>query len=110
MGDVQTLNEVNRPAGGVTLDSILEGIGAVPTAVVQHALFRGDLSDLRAGSVARWIAALDQVHPHGVQIYSIAYPVAEAGIEPATAGDAHEVVEEVSATLPHLAHISGAQS
>jgi len=80
-GDPATLAWVNRPAAGVTLDSILAGLKATPNLIVQSVLIDGAVSNSKGEALEAWIAALDALRPAAVQLYSTDYPVPDAGVE-----------------------------
>jgi wyosine [tRNA(Phe)-imidazoG37] synthetase (radical SAM superfamily) len=80
-GDPATLARINRPAPGVTLDTILEGLKATPNLIVQSVLIDGDVSNSKGEAFEAWVAALDAIRPANVQIYSTDYPVPDADVE-----------------------------
>ncbi|MEJ5311980.1 MAG: radical SAM protein [Anaerolineae bacterium] len=80
-GDPTTLARINRPAAGVTLDSILTGLKATPNLIVQSVLIDGAVSNSSGEALEAWIAALDAIRPAAVQLYSTDYPVPDEGVE-----------------------------
>jgi wyosine [tRNA(Phe)-imidazoG37] synthetase (radical SAM superfamily) len=80
-GDPATLARINRPAAGVTLDTISAGLKATPNLIVQSVLIEGNVSNSTGETFEAWVAALDAVHPAVVQIYSTDFSVPDAGIE-----------------------------
>jgi wyosine [tRNA(Phe)-imidazoG37] synthetase (radical SAM superfamily) len=80
-GDPATLARINRPAPGVTLDTILAGLRATPNLIVQSVLIDGNVSNIKGEPFEAWITALDAIRPAIVQIYSTDYPVSDAGVE-----------------------------
>lgn len=80
-GDPVTLAQINRPAPGVTPDAILAGLRATPNLIVQSVLIDGVVSNVKGEAFAAWVAALEDIHPAAVQIYSTDYPVPNAGVE-----------------------------
>ncbi|HQE93582.1 MAG TPA: radical SAM protein [Anaerolineae bacterium] len=80
-GDPATLARINRPAPGVTLDTILEGLRMTPHLIVQSVLVDGEVSNIKGEAFAAWVTALKAIHPAAVQIYSTDYPVPDAGVE-----------------------------
>ena len=80
-GDPATLARINRPAPGVTLDTILTGLQATPNLIVQSVLIDGDVSNSKGEAFEAWVAALDAIRPANVQIYSTDYPVPDADVE-----------------------------
>jgi wyosine [tRNA(Phe)-imidazoG37] synthetase (radical SAM superfamily) len=80
-GDPGTLAGLNRPAPAVKLARILEGLKGVPGLIVQSVLVEGRVSNARGEAFEAWLAALAELRPTGVQIYSTDRPVPEAGVE-----------------------------
>ncbi|MDY6877973.1 MAG: radical SAM protein [Chloroflexota bacterium] len=80
-GDPETLARINRPAPGVKLEDILDGLRAVPGCIIQSVMVDGQVSNVQGKAFEAWVAALAAVRPVQVQIYSTDYPVPEAGVE-----------------------------
>jgi wyosine [tRNA(Phe)-imidazoG37] synthetase (radical SAM superfamily) len=80
-GDAPTLERINRPAPGVTLEQMVEGLKQVPGLVIQSVLVDGLVSNARGEALEAWLEAVAEVRPTRVQIYSTDRPVADAGVE-----------------------------
>jgi len=80
-GDPRTLAGLNRPAAAARLEHIIAGLQHVPGLVVQSVLVDGPVSNVQGQAFAAWLAALPEVRPTQVQIYSTDRPVAEAAVE-----------------------------
>ncbi len=80
-GDPATLARINRPASAVKLGRIVEGLKEIPGLVVQSVLIDGKVTNTKGEAFEAWIAALSEVRPTRVQIYSTERPVPEAGVE-----------------------------
>jgi wyosine [tRNA(Phe)-imidazoG37] synthetase (radical SAM superfamily) len=80
-GDPRTLARLNRPAAAVRLEHIIAGLQHVPGLVIQSVLVDGPVSNVQGEAFAAWLAALAEVRPAQVQIYSTDRPVAEAAVE-----------------------------
>jgi len=87
-GDPETLARINRPAPGVELARIVEGLKRVPNLIIQSVLIDGQVSNIRGRAFEAWVEALADIRPARVQIYSgrtisvrTDYPVPEAGVE-----------------------------
>lgn len=80
-GDPAMLARINRPAAGVTLDNILEGLKATPNLIVQSVLIDGAVNNSTGEALEAWVAVLDAIHPAAVQLYSTDYPVPDASVE-----------------------------
>lgn len=80
-GDARTLECINRPAPGVTLEQIVAGLGQVPGLVIQSVLVDGLVTNVRGEAFEAWLATVAELRPARVQIYSTDRPVADAGVE-----------------------------
>jgi wyosine [tRNA(Phe)-imidazoG37] synthetase (radical SAM superfamily) len=80
-GDARTLTGLNRPAPAVKLERILEGLKGVPGLIIQSVLVDGRVTNVRGEAFEAWLAALAEIRPGRIQIYSTDRPVAEAGVE-----------------------------
>jgi len=65
----------------VTLDDIIGGLRHVPNLIVQSVLIDGAVSNAPGEVFDAWVAALVEIRPAQVQIYSTDYPVPDAGVE-----------------------------
>ena len=80
-GDPATLARINRPASGVTLESIIKGLKATPNLIIQSVLIDGKVSNIKGEAYEAWIAAMNEVRPNAVQIYSTDYPIPDTSVE-----------------------------
>jgi wyosine [tRNA(Phe)-imidazoG37] synthetase (radical SAM superfamily) len=80
-GDEATFRAINRPTGGLTLAMIREGLGRLPTLMIQSALIDGEVSNVRGEAFDAWVAALAELRPQKVHIYSAERPTAESDIK-----------------------------
>jgi wyosine [tRNA(Phe)-imidazoG37] synthetase (radical SAM superfamily) len=80
-GDARTLAAINRPATGVKLEHIIEGLKGIPGLVIQSVLIDGRVSNAKGEAFDAWLAALSEIRPAQVQIYSTDRPVPDAGVE-----------------------------
>jgi wyosine [tRNA(Phe)-imidazoG37] synthetase (radical SAM superfamily) len=69
-GDPRTLAGLNRPAPEVKLERILEGLKGIPRLIIQSVLVEGRVTNIRGEAFEAWLAALAEIRPTGVQIYS----------------------------------------
>ncbi len=81
VGDPATLARINRPAPAVTLERIVAGLKGIPGLIIQSVLIEGQVSNVRGEAFEAWLAALVEIEPLEVQIYSTDRPVADAGVE-----------------------------
>ena len=80
-GDPKTLAGLNRPTPEVKLESIVDGLKGVPGLIIQSVLVDGRVSNVRGEAYQAWLAALVDIGPTRVQIYSTDRPVPDAGVE-----------------------------
>jgi wyosine [tRNA(Phe)-imidazoG37] synthetase (radical SAM superfamily) len=80
-GDPKTMAGLNRPTPGVELEAMVEGLKAVPGLIIQSVLVDGRVSNVRGEAYQAWVAALAEVRPARVQIYSTDRPVPDVGVE-----------------------------
>jgi len=88
-GDPTTLASINRPASAVELGHIVEGLKEIPSAslracpglIIQSVLIDGKVTNVKGEPFEAWLAALSEIRPARVQIYSTDRPVPEAGVE-----------------------------
>jgi len=80
-GDHRTMAGLNRPAPAVKLERILKGLKEIPGLVIQSVLVDGRVTNVRGEAFEAWLAALAEINPARVQIYSTDRPVPEAGVE-----------------------------
>jgi len=78
-GDPKTLARLNRPTAEVTLESIIEGLKDVPGLIIQSVMVDGRVSNVRGAAYRAWLAALVEIRPTRVQIYSTDRPVPDVG-------------------------------
>ncbi len=80
-GDPVTLAGLNRPAPGVSLDSIITGLKQVPNMLIQSVLIEGSVSNVEEAAFEAWLKVINDLQPAHVQIYSTDYPVPDKGIK-----------------------------
>ncbi len=80
-GDPVTLAQINRPAAGVTLERIMDGLAALPRLTVQSMIVSGEAQNVEGEALEGWLWAIAHLSPVNVQIYTAERPVAEAGVE-----------------------------
>jgi wyosine [tRNA(Phe)-imidazoG37] synthetase (radical SAM superfamily) len=80
-GDPGTLASINRSTSAVELKHIVEGLKGIPGLIVQSVFIDGKVTNIRGKPFESWLAALSEIKPTQVQIYSTDRPVPEAGVE-----------------------------
>jgi wyosine [tRNA(Phe)-imidazoG37] synthetase (radical SAM superfamily) len=94
-GDARTLDAINRPAAGVKLEHIVEGLKGIPGLVIQSVLVDGRVSNARGKAFDTWLAALSEIRPAQVQIYSTDRPVPDAGVEQVDPATLQRIAAEI---------------
>ena len=79
-GDPITLSQMNRPMSGITLESIVEGLAALPTLILQSMIVSGEVQNCEGDAHEAWLATVARLSPVAVQIYTAERPVAESGV------------------------------
>ena len=70
-GTAEVLSRINRPAAGVTLEGILEGLGQLSDVTLQSAFVAGEVTNAEDRDVETWLAQVARVKPAFVQVYSL---------------------------------------
>jgi wyosine [tRNA(Phe)-imidazoG37] synthetase (radical SAM superfamily) len=79
-GDPDTLSRINRPAPGVTFESIVEGLAGMPHLIVQSMVIAGETQNAGGEAHEAWLSTLARLSPEKVQIYTAERPTAESGV------------------------------
>ena len=80
-GDQQTFEKINRPLDDSKLDDVITGLMGVPNLIIQSLFVNGPESNSNLEAVKTWQAALADIRPVKVQIYSCDYPVPIDSVE-----------------------------
>jgi len=92
-GDPATLARISRPATGVTLERVVEGLSELPFLIIQSMIISGRAQNCEGEAHEAWLATLARISPAEVQIYTADRVVAESGVR--------RVSEEDLARLAH---------
>jgi wyosine [tRNA(Phe)-imidazoG37] synthetase (radical SAM superfamily) len=105
-GDPATLAQISRPATGVTLERIVEGLAELPYLVVQSMIISGQAQNCEGEAHEAWLATLARISPDEVQVYSADRVVAESGVQRVSKEDlarlAHNAQEKTG--IPVMAY------
>jgi wyosine [tRNA(Phe)-imidazoG37] synthetase (radical SAM superfamily) len=85
----------NRPAQGITLEIVVEGLAELDDVTIQSLFTKGPAGNSSEGHISAWIEHLKRIEPVMVQIYSLdrGFPSREIGeLDP-------EELEEIRARL-----------
>jgi wyosine [tRNA(Phe)-imidazoG37] synthetase (radical SAM superfamily) len=70
-GTQEVLDRINRPAAGVSLDSIVEGLKLVDGITLQSVFVDGEVSNIGDDDISAWIERVAEIGPKKAQIYSL---------------------------------------
>jgi wyosine [tRNA(Phe)-imidazoG37] synthetase (radical SAM superfamily) len=94
-GTQEVLERINRPAEGVSLDSIVEGLGLLDDITLQSVFVDGEVSNIGDDDISAWIDRVAQIKPKEAQIYSLENAPAMStliGVDPARLEEISELV------------------
>lgn len=80
-GDPATFAQISRPVSGVKFEEIIAGLQAMPRLIIQSMIITGQAQNAESEAHAAWMAAIAQLSPEKVQIYSIDRPVPTTGLK-----------------------------
>ncbi|MBI4367900.1 MAG: radical SAM protein [Candidatus Omnitrophica bacterium] len=79
-GDSETIEKINRPAGGFDLKRTLEALKNLKDVTLQSLFVQGSFDNTRPDQIERWIEAVRYTKPASVQVYTIDRPPADSNI------------------------------
>ncbi len=94
-GDAATFAALNCPAPGVNLERIVEGLKGIPGLITQTVFVDGQVSNARGEPFEAWLAALAEIRPVHVQVYSTDRPVPDTGVERVPSTELRRIAQEV---------------
>lgn len=97
VGSEEALQRYNRPAAGVTLAGILEGLGQVEEVTLQTLFAGGEDGNFSRSEVDAWLERVARLGPRAVQLYTLARPTASRNLAPVTRAQLEVVGEMVRA-------------
>lgn len=82
-GTESMFKTLNRPAAGVRFAVVLEGLKAMGKGCVLQSLFvQGPVDNSAPDEVAAWLAAVREISPRSVQVYTLDRGPADASLRP----------------------------
>jgi wyosine [tRNA(Phe)-imidazoG37] synthetase (radical SAM superfamily) len=97
VGSEEALRRYNRPAAGVTLAGILEGLGQLEEVTLQTLLAGGADGNSTPADVDDWLERVLALRPRAVQLYTLARPTASRDLAPVTRAQLEAVAETLRA-------------
>jgi wyosine [tRNA(Phe)-imidazoG37] synthetase (radical SAM superfamily) len=80
-GDLETIQEVNRPVGGFDLKRTIDALCALGKITIQALFVEGSYVNTREEQISNWVSAVARVAPASVQVYTVDRPPAASGIQ-----------------------------
>jgi len=96
-GDDATFQAINRPAPTVHIDRIIRNLRALDGIIVQTMLLDGVVSNVSDRALTAYIAALREIRPSSVQIYSISRSVPVVGLRAVPHATLQAIAREIEA-------------
>ena len=100
-GDEGTFTRFNRPAKGLTLDEIEEGLHSLENITIQSLFAGGNSGNLNQGNLDAWKDRIKKIGPKNVQIYSLDRGVPDSSLMKAALGSLElirKMLEEIRIT------------
>jgi wyosine [tRNA(Phe)-imidazoG37] synthetase (radical SAM superfamily) len=97
-GDPITYARIN--GCGISLGAVLDGLRALPDVVVQSMFVTDEeatIDNTTDGAVGEWLAAIEEIRPSGVHIYTIDRPPARVRLRKPSPRRLREIAERVHA-------------
>jgi wyosine [tRNA(Phe)-imidazoG37] synthetase (radical SAM superfamily) len=76
VGSEEDLQRYNRPANGVNLEGIVDGLRQLGDVTIQSLLTAGDEGNFNGSSLKAWLDRVVELAPQTVQIYTLDRPTA----------------------------------
>lgn len=90
------LEQLNRPAGKLSVAELVRRISMMPEIIVQSMFVQGPVDNTRPEHVKAWIRWLEQISPAGVQIYSLDREPALAWVRAVPRGTLESIARQVA--------------
>jgi wyosine [tRNA(Phe)-imidazoG37] synthetase (radical SAM superfamily) len=80
-GSEEMFRQLNHPAAPVYMGEIISGLKELKNIFLQACFVQGRVTNADPDSVAMWLEKLRQIHPLGVQVYTLDREPADKRIE-----------------------------
>lgn len=94
-GTQEVLKRINRPAEGVSLDGIVEGLRLVDDITLQSVFVDGEVSNIGDDDISAWIERVAEITPREAQIYSLENAPAMSTLVAVDPAKLEEIAERV---------------
>ena len=99
------LEQLNRPAGKLSITELLRRISMIPEIIIQSMFVHGPVDNTCSHDIQEWCRWLTQLAPLNVQIYSLARTPAKSWVRPVRRGELEAISAYVQAIVGIEAHV-----
>jgi len=96
-GTEDGFRRINRPLGGLTLETVVEGLRRLVDVTLQTLLVAGPGGNLNVGEMDAWLDRVAAIRPRAVQLYTLDRAAPSDRIGPATGEQLRAVGERLGA-------------
>jgi wyosine [tRNA(Phe)-imidazoG37] synthetase (radical SAM superfamily) len=99
------LDQLNRPAGKLSVMELLRRISVMPEITIQSMFVHGPVDNTKQAEVEAWAAWLARVRPGSVQIYSLDRLPAKSWVRQVPRRELQSIAEYIQSTTGIPAHV-----
>jgi len=99
------LEQLNRPAGKLSITELLRRISLLPDIIIQSMFVHGPVDNTGRSDIEAWAAGLARVRPTSVQIYSLDRLPAKSWVRQVPRRELESIAEYVESTTGIPAHV-----
>jgi wyosine [tRNA(Phe)-imidazoG37] synthetase (radical SAM superfamily) len=96
-GDEATFRALNRPAEGLSIQAVIEGLASLPQIIIQRIVVAGPVRNDHGTAHAAWVQAVRRIQPVAIQLYSTDRPTAERDVRKVSLETLRELAAQVEA-------------
>lgn len=98
-GTQEVFEKMNRPAPGITLDGIVEGLKALDDVTLQSMFVQGEVTNATDTDIDAWFERVAEIEPTFVQVYSLENAPAMSTLEGVPREKLEAIVERLKTSL-----------
>ena len=106
-GDSDTIEKINKPAGGFDLKRTLEALKGLQDVTIQSLFVEGPYDNTKPDQINQWAEAIRFVQPSAVQVYTVDRPPADKGIKSVSITKLSEIAELCRSKTGIIAEVFG---
>src|SRR5215471_8829616 len=99
------LEQLNRPAGKLSIAELLRRLSMIPEIVIQSMFVHGPVDNTGPHDIQEWCRWLAQLAPLSIQIYSLARTPAKSWVRPVRRGELEAIAAYVQSIVGIEAHV-----